>query len=227
MDRRPMILVSLAALALMAIASLYAWTQLPADARIPIHWGVDGQPDGYADKVVGLWLLPVVTAAVAVVLALVPRIEPRRSNLERSGKPYAATWIGVVLLLGLVHLLAVAVALGATLDLTRIVLAAAGVLFVVIGNYLPKVRPNFLLGIRTPWTLTSDLAWARTHRLGGRLMLLLGVALAAVAILGIDLALTSSVLIAGIAGLVAVLFVYSYLVWRDDPARQADPGTLR
>ena len=117
---------------------------------------MDGQVDGYAPKTIGLLMLPLIAAGVAALLAVIPRVEPRRANLERSGKAYGAIWVGVMTLFGLVHLLTVAVALGATVDMPRLILIGVGALFVVIGNYLPKVRPNYLMGIRTPWTLTSD-----------------------------------------------------------------------
>ena len=122
--------------------------------------------------------MPVTTIAIAALLAVIPRFEPRRANLERSGKAYGAIWITVVTLLGGVHVLTVAAALGADLEISRLVLIGTGLLFVVIGNYLPKVRPNYLMGIRTPWTLASDLSWTRTHRLGGRLFVIEGLVLA-------------------------------------------------
>lgn len=220
MNVRPMILVSAAVVGVMLVVSSLAYLALPADAQVPIHWGPDGQPDGHADKALGLFLLPGTTGFVAALLAVIPRIEPRRANLERSGKAYAATWIGVILLLGGLHLLAIAVTMGATLDLTRIVMAGTGVLFAVIGNYLPKVRPNYLMGIRTPWTLASDLAWDRTHRTGGRLFVALGLLLILAAIIGISGLALAILLIAGIVVLIAAMFGYSYRVWRDDPARR-------
>lgn len=220
MNRRPMILVSLAVLAVMLVASGWAWLMLPADAQVPIHWGPDGQADGFADKTLGLLLLPATAAGVALLLAIIPRIEPRRANLERSGKAYGAAWAGVVALFGALHLLAVAVALGATVDMTRIVLLATGALFVVIGNYLPKVRSNYLMGIRTPWTLTSDRSWTQTHRLGGRLFVLEGLALAAAAVIGPSGEILVALLLASVVALLVVLFPYSYVVWRDDPERR-------
>lgn len=220
MNRRPMVLVSGAVVAAMLVLAAWAWSQLPADAQVPVHWGVDGRPDGFADKTIGLFLLPGIAGLIAILLAVIPSIEPRRANLERSGKPYGATWIGVMLLLGVIHVLAVGVALGAALDVTRIVLVGTGVLFVVIGNYLPKTRPNYLLGIRTPWTLTSDLSWTRTHRVGGRLFMLEGAILAISGLLDVASGALLGLIIGGLAVIVGIMFAYSYVVWRDDPARR-------
>ena len=89
----------------------------------------------------------------------------------------------------------------------------------VVGNYLGKMRSDFFFGIRTPSTLSSELSWNRTHRLGGKLMIALGALVAAAAAFPTVL-VWLAVLLAGTAFLVAVVFVYSYRLWRDDPARQ-------
>lgn len=220
MDRRPMVVASVIVVLGMLALSAWAWLRLPADALVPIHWGPTGEPDGFADRTVGLLLLPGAAALVAAVLWVVPSIEPRRENLARSATAYRATWIGVMLLFGGLHGLAVASALGADLDITRIVLIATGALFVVIGNYLPKVRSNYLLGIRTPWTLTSDLAWHRTHRLGGRMFVVGGVVLIALGASGVG----GEALVAALIGVtlvqVVVLIAYSFVVWRSDPEKR-------
>lgn len=221
MNRRPMILASIAIVGAMLLLSAWAWAVLPADAVVPIHWGADGGPDGWADKTVGLLLPPGLAAGIAVLFALIPRFEPRRANLERSGTAYRAIWIGVLLLLAGVHLVAVGVALGASLDVSRLVLAGTGILFVVIGNYLPKVRPNYLMGIRTPWTLSSDLAWTRTHRLGGRLFVIEGLVLAALGLAGVSGTILAIALTGAVGVLLVVLFGYSYQVWKTDPDRRS------
>ncbi len=113
-----------------------------------------------------------------------------------------------------------AVALGAELDLTRIVFVGTGVLFVVIGNYLPKVRPNYMMGIRTPWTLTSDVAWTRTHRLGGRVFVIEGIVIAILGLIGIDGMTLVWVMLGAIGILLVVTFAYSYQVWKTDPEKR-------
>jgi uncharacterized membrane protein len=220
MNRRPMILYSVAVVIAMLAISAWAWGQLPADASIPVHWGMDGQVDGYAPKTIGLLMLPLIAAGVAALLAVIPRFEPRRANLERSGKAYGATWVGVMTLLGLVHLLTVAVALGATIDMPRLILIGVGALFVVIGNYMPKVRPNFLMGIRTPWTLSSDVAWTKTHRLGGRIFVIEGLVMIVLGIIGLSPEFLAVAIIAAITLQVVAVIAYSYRVWKADPAKR-------
>lgn len=220
MNRRPLLLYSAAVVGSMTLLSAWAWGQLPAGAQVPIHWGIDGHADGYASKEIGLLLLPLTAAGIAALLAVIPRFEPRRANLERSGKAYGAIWIVIVALIGATHALAVAVALGAVLDVTRLILTGTGVLFVVIGNFLPKVRPNYLMGIRTPWTLASDLSWVRTHRVGGRLFVVEGFALIGLGLLGARPEMLAVAVIGAIVIELAVVLPYSYRVWKLDPGKR-------
>ncbi len=220
MNRRPMIIFSGAVVGAMTVLSAWASTQLPAGAQVPIHWGLDGRVDGYAPREIGVFLLPLLTAGIAALLAVIPRFEPRRANLERSGKAYAAIWIAVVSLLGTVHVLSVAVALGAVLDVSRLILIGVGLLLFVIGNYLPTVRPNYLMGIRTPWTLASDLSWVRTHRVGGRIFVIEGLALIALGLVGAGTGMLAVAVLGTLAIELIVIVVYSYRVWKVDPEKR-------
>ena len=222
MKRPPFIVFGLGAIAFMALVNAWAWPQLPADARVPIHFGVSGTPDGYADRTVGLLLLPAVAAGVLAILAVIPRLEPRRDHLERSMPAYTATAIAVMGLLAVVDVVAVRSALGSQVDVGIPISLGVGILFLVIGNYLGKVRSNFLFGIRTPWTLTSELSWSRTHRLGGRLFALCGLLLIVVSFL-LPTAWRSAILIGSLLAIVVVPIVYSYGVWLADPRREPSP----
>jgi immunity protein, SdpI family len=218
-NRRTFAIVSAVIVGAMLLLSAWAWLQLPDGAQIPIHWGVDGEADGFASKTVGLLLMPLVTAGVAGLLWIIPVIEPRRANIEKSGKAYSAIAYGTMLLLVAIDVLVTAAALGATFDISLLIFVGVGALFIVIGNYLPKVRSTYLVGIRTPWTLTSELSWDRTHRLGGRLFVLGGIVMIGLGLLRPAPGVLTGVLIAWVVILLVVLFAYSYKVWKSDPAR--------
>ncbi len=220
MNRRGPAIFSAIVVGFLFVVSAWAWIQLPADAQVPIHWGADGVANGYASKTVGLLLLPLTTAGVAALFWIIPTIEPRRANILKSEKAYTAIWIGVVLLLAAIDLVAVAAAMGTNLDVSMIVFVGTGALFIVIGNYLPKVRPNYMVGIRTPWTLTSDVSWDRTHRVGGRLFVLEGVLFILLGLLRPAPEALVVTLMGGIAVLLVFVFAYSYRVWKADPAKR-------
>ncbi len=219
MNVRRYVLISLGMVAAMFLVAAWAWPQLPPGAQIPIHWDAAGNPNGYASKEVGLLLVPLLSLGLVGLFAMIPRIEPRRSNLSRSSRAYGVTWLAVIALMLFIQIVTTLVVLGYDLSIRSLALGGTGVLFIVMGNYLGKVRSNFMFGIRTPWTLTSELSWNRTHRLGGKLFVILGSAVVVATLLG-QQGLEVAVLIIGLIVVIATLFIYSYRVWRDDPDRR-------
>jgi uncharacterized membrane protein len=211
--------------------SLVASSHLPDSANIPVHWGADGRPDRFADRgeaTFMLWMMPAISAFVASCMAVAASVDPRQKNMVSSRKAYLMTWIGALILLTGIH---AGVALMMTRagtpgadspDMVRYIIAGCALLFVLIGNYLPKTRPTFMLGIRTPWTLSSDLAWEKTHRLAGRLFIIAGALgfIGAFLLSGIWLALQLSTLVFA-AAIISV--IYSYFAWR--AADDHDEGT--
>ena len=218
MNLRPLAIAAVIAVGLMLVLAGWAWGQIPAGAQVPIHWGIDGRPDGYASKEFALLFTPVLTVGLAALLYLVPRFEPRAQNLARSGPAYLQVTIALLGLMVALELLVVLAAIGSPVDTSLVLGVATGLLFMVIGNVLGKVRSNFVFGVRTPWTLSSDLAWNKTHRLVGRLFVLLGLAMIVVGLVGGTTAFFV-VLLGGIAVVLVVAFAYSYRVWKSDPDR--------
>ncbi len=216
MNLRPLAIAGGVAIAIMLALAAWAWTQTPAGALVPIHWGVDGQPDGYASKEVALLLTPLLTAGLVALLYFLPRFEPRARNLAASGPAYLQVTIALLVVMVGLQLIVVFAAVGRPLDVTFVLGIGTGILFVVIGNVLGKVRSNFMFGVRTPWTLSSDLSWNKTHRLVGRLFVVLGFAVAITGLVGSDEALFA-VMIGGIVVVLVVAFAYSYRVWKADP----------
>lgn len=205
--------------AAMLLLSAWVWTRLPRDARVPVHWGASGQVDRYGSKAEGLLVMPVTVLAFSALVAALPLFEPRRSNLVRSSKAYAATCLAFFLFFLCLHTAMVMMTLGKRVSVPSIAIGASGILFAVIGNYLGKTRSNFFYGIRTPWTLSSELSWTKTHRVGGKLFMAVGLlVLASAFVLSEDQQIV--VLLGGTIGSAVVLSVYSYFVWKNDPARQ-------
>jgi uncharacterized membrane protein len=208
----------------MFMLAAWAWFDIPAGQPVPVHWGIGGEPDRYGGKFESLLLFPLITFAVLGLLWLVPHIEPRRANLLRSERAYAAVWISLATFMAVVHSAAVIAATGRNVDMDLVIAAAVGALFVVIGSVLGGVQSNFMFGVRTPWTLSSDLSWAKTHRLTGRLFVLVGLAAIAAGVIGAIVGahgVVIWVLLTGSLSAGVVAIVYSYLVWRGDPDKQA------
>jgi uncharacterized membrane protein len=191
---------------------------VPAGTDVPIHWGPDGQPNGFASPVIAFFLVPLISLGIVGLFAAIPRIEPRRAHLEASAGSFQTLAIGVVLFFGALQVIVVAAGVGRLqLDINTLVGVGTGALFIVIGRAMRNVRSNFMFGVRTPWTLTSELSWRKTHALVSWLFAALGVALIAVSIIAVELLVW--VVVGGVIVLLVATFAYSYVVWRDDPDR--------
>lgn len=202
--------------ALLAAVAAWGFVVVPADARVPTHWNFQGEVDGWSGKTFGL-LFPVgLGVAMTLLLAFLPRLDPRRRHVEQSTKALAMVAAAVDALLLVIAVVTVLVATGRDVDMTRVLAPALGLLFAVIGNYLTKTRSNFFIGIRTPWTLSDDRVWARTHRLGGRLFVALGVVGAVTGLLAPGVGIV--VIGAGAIAVAVVTSVYSYVVFRRQTA---------
>jgi uncharacterized membrane protein len=167
-------------------------------------------------------LMPLIAAGLAGFLALIPRLDPRAAHLAQSGHAYAVIWAALILFFAALHLLFVLDILGYGVPIERLVPAALGLMLVLVGASLPRLRSNFFVGIRTPWTLSSESAWERTHRLGGRLFVVLGLTNLILPLI-VDGKIWTYWLVGSMLLAVIILTVYSYLVWRGDmDARPTD-----
>jgi len=201
---------------LLALAvATWTYSQLPPGAQIPSHFDADGRVNGYAGAWV-LFLMPAIMLTFSGLLLVIPRVEPRRAHLMASASAVSAILLGVIGLMLLVQALIVTSALrnATSIRFGAVLPLAFGALFVLLGVYMPRLRSNFFIGIRTPWTLSSERSWQETHRVGGRIFVAFGVI---VMVLSIKPAFAFQALVAGAAAAAVGLTVYSYLVWRSDP----------
>lgn len=211
-------LISALFIVLMFGLSAWAWVQLPADASLPVHWNMAGEADRYGGKAEGLLLLPAVMVGVLLIFNVIRYIDPLRANIERSGQAYRAVLLGVLFFMAVLHTGAVLAALGYAINIGLLAAPAVGLMFVVMGNYMGKIRRNYMFGVRTPWTLASELSWNKTHRITGKLFVLSGLLTIGATFLGATVAFFT--MMATILGTVIFAMVYSYLVWKSDPAMQ-------
>lgn len=174
-------LISLGLIAAMLAVSAWAWPHTPA--LVPVHFGADGQVDRMGSRAEALLMLPATATVMALLMAALPWLMPRNSRLERSQAPYLVGWLGTVLLLAGLHVAMAMNAVGAPVDVARIAVGLVGALLAVIGNYMGKARYNYVVGLRTPWTLSSEAVWDRTHRLFGPWTMLGGLAIVIAAVL--------------------------------------------
>jgi uncharacterized membrane protein len=214
MSRKSLGILSLFMVLVMLAIALAVGRHLPADLRLPTHWGISGRPDRFSDKWPALFSPAAMTALVSLFFWFLPVIEPRTKNLSRSTGLYLWTWVALLVLSAAIQLTILSIALHWNLRVEHIMTAAMGVVFVLIGNQLGKSRSMFMVGFRTPWTLASEEVWIGTNRLGGKLMVLGGVVVFACSFLPLPSGLLAGLFGGVLAVMVGVPAVYSYLLWR-------------
>jgi immunity protein, SdpI family len=161
-------------------ASLILYPQLPA--KIPIHWNIHGQIDGYGDKAWAAFLMPAILAGLLLLFAVLPWLSPKPFAVDSFRDTYWFIALAITGGMAFIHGLMLWAAVAGPIDITRALLAGLLLIFGLIGNVMGKVRRNFWMGVRTPWTLANERVWNDTHRLAGRLFV-------AAAVLGLPLLL--------------------------------------
>lgn len=189
--------------------SIAVYSRLPD--QVPTHWDISGEPDDFSSRARGAFMLPGIMLAVFVLMQWIPSLDPRASNIEKFRGSYDLVVGAMIAFLGVMHVLALGNALGWQVNMTKVVLICLGTLFVMLGNYLPRARSNFVFGIRTPWTLSSDAVWTRVHRIGGYATAVAGLITIATAFLELRLSLAIALPSLLLSALVPI--VYSYVLW--------------
>ena len=215
MPKLPLILIA----AMFAVGAV-VYPQLPA--RIPMHWGPSGQIDGWGTtSFLTVFFAPLMTLGIYLLMWFVPYLDPQRANLIRSKQVYS---IALELLAGMMTIVFVGqlyAAFNNSLPMASIVEVATGVMLVVIGNYMGRVKRNWTMGVRTRWTLSDDTVWAKTNRLGGRMFIVAGL----LAIVGAFLPPLVSVtmILVPLFVILPVVYVYSMNLYRQLHPYEMDP----
>ncbi len=170
-------LVSVAATLAALGASLYLYFfRLDAlSERVPIHWNIEGKPDGTMAREPALFLLPGCMAGFIGLTLLLPWMSPRQFSVEGFRPTYEYTMALVVVLFGYIHAVTLFAGLRPDIDSGRWLLGGLFLFFALLGNVMGKLRRNFWAGVRTPWTLASEKVWNKTHRLAAYLFVGAGV----------------------------------------------------
>jgi uncharacterized membrane protein len=198
------------------VASAIVWSRLPE--RVPIHWDAHGNVDRYGSRFAGAFMLPAAILGMWVLLRALPRIDPRRANYAKFADTYDLLVNSLVALFLVMHLALLANALGWAISMERVAPVLIGLEFIILGNALPRARPNWWFGIRTPWTLSNDRVWTRTHRVGGYLLAAAGAVLLLVgAFVPTPFAFALGIGIIAAASLGSI--IYSYFAWKQETSK--------
>jgi uncharacterized membrane protein len=211
MSTRTTTIVVLVMIAAATLAGLLFWNRLPD--LMASHWNINDQVDGYISKFWGVFMLPLITLAMFVLFLVVPAIDPMKANIAQFREAFN---LFIILLIGfMVYLYGLTLAwnLGYTnFRMSGAMLPAIGLLFIFTGFMMRQAKRNFFIGIRTPWTLSSDTVWNETHRVGAILFMISG----ALAFIGGFLGGTTAfwMMFVPIIGSTIFLLIYSYMVYQ-------------
>jgi uncharacterized membrane protein len=191
-------------------ASLALYNQMPE--KIPTHWNIEGKIDGYGSKQWAAFLMPAIMVGLILLFSMLPWLSPKNFEVDSFRSTYWFIVLVICAAMAYIHGLTLWAALSSTpIDITRALLAGLLVMFGLMGNVMGKVRRNFYVGIRTPWTLASERVWNDTHRLAARLFVASSILGLISVVLPIPIPVTVIAVVVAIMG--SALFPMAYSLW--------------
>lgn len=150
----------------------YVWNELPE--KVPMHWNINGEIDRYGEKM-ELVLIPILLPLLIYFIFLViPKIDPK-NNLNKMGNKFEMIKILLTTFMSILALFIIYSAKNQSFSNPNYMILLVGIMYIILGNYFKTIKPNYFLGIRTPWTLENETVWKKTHRLGGKLWFIGGI----------------------------------------------------
>ena len=206
---RKVIVIALGIISVSFFFGIYFYHQMPE--QMASHWDATGEVDGYLTKFWGLFLMPLISLGLLLLFLVIPRIDPLKANIEKFRKYFDGFIVLIFGFLFYVYLLTVFWNLGFRFSMSQLMIPAMGALFYYCGILIENAKRNWFIGIRTPWTLSNEQVWNKTHKLGGKLFKAVGL----IAFLGIafgDYAL--SFVLFPIIFIAFYLIAYSYFEYQ-------------
>lgn len=195
-------------LILSLVASFYFYSQFPD--RVVTHWNAAGQADGYSGRTFAAFFFPLFNLGIYLLMLFIPYLDPKKANYLKFKNIYHIVKGALVVFLSLIYFIVGLSGLGYKIPVSLVIPLGAGLLFIIIGYYLQHIKPNWFFGIRTPWTLSSDIVWEKTHKYGSKIFMLGGL-LVILAVIFPDYFIWFMILF---IILVLSTVVYSYLIYR-------------
>lgn len=194
------------------ILAIFFYYKLPE--TVVTHWDFAGQPNGWMSRFWASAILPLMTVGIYLMFLVLPFLDPRKERYANFVNVYHIFKDIILLFLVLIFIISNLNNLGYNFPINIYVPILVGILFVILGNYFGKIKQNWFVGIRTPWTLSSTEVWNKTHRVGGKLFMLGGVLIAISGLAPISWRLP--LFVSAMVILVVGTFAYSYWVYRNE-----------
>ncbi len=203
-------IISLILILISLLVSIYFYPQLPDE--IPTHWNKDGEIDDYSTKALGLFLMPFTAIIMFLLFIAVPHIDPLKKNIIGFRKYFDRFVLLMVGFMFYIHILTIFASFDNAFNMTAAMIPAMAILFYYAGILIQNAKRNWFIGIRTPWTLSSEGVWEKTHKLGSKLFKIAAV-LILLTLFAPDYFLYSVFLLIAFS---LYLVLYSYLEFRKE-----------
>jgi uncharacterized membrane protein len=213
MSTKTTLTISIVLILIGTLAGILLWNQLPG--QVASHWNEYDQVNGYMSKFWGVFLMPAITTGMLLLFLAVPSIDPLKANIQKFRETFNTFIALIIAFMVYIHGLTLAWNVGYTgFRMSSAMLPAMGLLFIFMGLLISKAKRNFFIGIRTPWTLSSDRVWDETHRVGGKLFIGAGV-LALIGAFFPDYAIWF--IMVPVLGAALFSVIYSYIIFQAEP----------
>ena len=181
--------------------------------QVPIHWNVKGQVDNYGSRLFGTFSLPVLNMIMYVLFLILPKLDPKRANYSKFVSSYLIIRYATHLFFAFMFALTACASLGYDVNIDKWVAAGVAVLFIVMGNTMGRVRHNYFVGFRFPWTLANEEVWRKTHQVGSKVMVLGGLG-SLIGVIFTTGSISFMILMIGIFLPTILITVYSYVIYK-------------
>ena len=203
-------LVPLVLIAIVIIGGFLLYPLLPD--RVPTHWNFRGEVDDWSSREFATFLFPSIIIGIYIMMMLLPYLDPRKERYAEFAKVYHIFKNLLVAVFAVLYFVTSLAAIYPSIRVEIVVPFLIGGLFIVMGNYMAKIKSNWFIGIRTPWTLSSETVWQKTHRLGGKLFVAMGIVFIFMAFLPTTIGF--SVFIGSLLAATFTPIIYSYILYR-------------
>ncbi|MHB9019434.1 MAG: SdpI family protein [Minisyncoccota bacterium] len=192
--------------------SLWAYPQLPD--QVISHWDFNGEANGWSSREFHSIFFPILLAFIYTLFRVLPKFDPNSERYTEFSGTYLNIRNLILSLLFVIFIAATLANLGYAINIGVIVSSAVGILMIALGNYFKKIKRNWFIGIRTPWTISSENVWTKTHLLGGRLFVIWGLCL--ILAPWLTPAISFLILFGGIITIISWIFIYSYILFKKE-----------
>lgn len=194
----------------------FLWNDLPE--QVPIHWSMGNEADIYADKLPGLFLIPILNFGIYFLFLGVPRIDPRWKDFHLFDKTFYWLRFGIVLFMVIVWSMSILSIYGIDLNIGMLIVLTITTIFFGIGITMPKIKQNPYLGIRLPWTLKDEENWEKSHKFGGKVWIIGSLIIYAISFF-IEMPLLLYIFIFLVIMIIIIPMIYSYRLYKNKQQR--------